>query len=111
MTVFFASKKWLLALFYRGFLKWWLGAELNRRHKDFQSSALPTELPSRHAKIIPPPGAPRQELRESRRIEGDMWRLNGRAKDRCPKNCTWAWPWLGRSAARSARVSRQGLPG
>jgi hypothetical protein len=28
-------------------IKWWLGAELNRRHKDFQSSALPTELPSR----------------------------------------------------------------
>src|SRR6266550_9539883 len=27
--------------------KWWRGAELNRRHKDFQSSALPTELPSR----------------------------------------------------------------
>src|SRR5437016_9146110 len=26
--------------------KWWLGTELNRRHKDFQSSALPTELPS-----------------------------------------------------------------
>src|SRR6266404_5741715 len=25
---------------------WWLGTELNRRHKDFQSSALPTELPS-----------------------------------------------------------------
>ena len=34
---------------FKGFpsiLKWWLGAELNRRHKDFQSSALPTELPS-----------------------------------------------------------------
>src|SRR5439155_24598712 len=29
------------------FEAWWLGAELNRRHKDFQSSALPTELPSR----------------------------------------------------------------
>ena len=29
-----------------GVLRWWLGAELNRRHKDFQSSALPTELPS-----------------------------------------------------------------
>jgi hypothetical protein len=26
---------------------WWLGAESNRRHEDFQSSALPTELPSR----------------------------------------------------------------
>ena len=26
--------------------KWWLGAGSNRRHEDFQSSALPTELPS-----------------------------------------------------------------
>src|SRR5947207_225780 len=26
----------------------WLGAESNRRHVDFQSTALPTELPSRH---------------------------------------------------------------
>jgi hypothetical protein len=25
----------------------WLGPESNRRHEDFQSSALPTELPSR----------------------------------------------------------------
>ena len=25
--------------------EWWSGAELNRRHLDFQSSALPTELP------------------------------------------------------------------
>src|SRR5437016_14439658 len=31
--------------------KWWLGAELNRRHKDFQSSALPTELPSRVERV------------------------------------------------------------
>jgi hypothetical protein len=29
--------------------KEWLGAESNRRHEDFQSSALPTELPSRRA--------------------------------------------------------------
>src|SRR5277367_6189807 len=26
------------------FLKWWQEPESNRRHKDFQSSALPTEL-------------------------------------------------------------------
>ena len=24
---------------------WWPGTELNRRHRDFQSPALPTELP------------------------------------------------------------------
>jgi hypothetical protein len=28
-------------------LKWWFGAESNRRHMDFQSIALPTELPNR----------------------------------------------------------------
>ena len=28
----------------RCILKWWLQRELNQRHKDFQSSALPTEL-------------------------------------------------------------------
>ena len=28
----------------RNFYKWWLQRELNQRHKDFQSSALPTEL-------------------------------------------------------------------
>ena len=27
--------------------KMWLGPESNRRHADFQSAALPTELPSR----------------------------------------------------------------
>jgi hypothetical protein len=30
----------------RKVLKWWLGTESNRRHGDFQSPALPTELPS-----------------------------------------------------------------
>ena len=28
-----------------GFWNWWPGAESNRRHADFQSAALPTELP------------------------------------------------------------------
>ena len=30
------------------FYKWWLGAESNCRHEDFQSTALPTELPSQN---------------------------------------------------------------
>ena len=29
------------------FSEWWPGAELNCRHEDFQSTALPTELPGR----------------------------------------------------------------
>ncbi len=32
--------------------KRWLGTESNRRHEDFQSSALPTELPSHTAYLI-----------------------------------------------------------
>src|SRR5499433_1446637 len=27
---------------------WWAGTGLNRRHQDFQSCALPTELPAHH---------------------------------------------------------------
>ena len=32
---------------FNNYLKWCPGADLNHRHKDFQSSALPTELPGR----------------------------------------------------------------
>ena len=35
------TRRWRRA---RGLGKWWPRAELNHRHKDFQSSALPTEL-------------------------------------------------------------------
>src|SRR5262249_22210943 len=28
--------------------QWWAGTGLNRRHQDFQSCALPTELPAHH---------------------------------------------------------------
>ena len=34
------------------FEKDWAGRELNPRHRDFQSLALPTELPAREGKIL-----------------------------------------------------------
>ena len=44
----------LYQLSYTGkYLKWWLRTESNRRHKDFQSFALPTELLSLHKMAVP----------------------------------------------------------
>ena len=36
--------------------KWWRGPESNQRHKDFQSFALPTELPSHFFLMAVPTG-------------------------------------------------------
>ena len=46
-TGFLANHPLILYLSHsRDILEWWLGRESNPRHEDFQSSALPTELPS-----------------------------------------------------------------
>ncbi len=37
---------------------WWCGAGSNRRHKDFQSFALPTELPHHWDKMLSCPQTP-----------------------------------------------------
>ena len=47
--------------------KWWLGTESNRRHEDFQSSALPTELPSQNLFIKINGGADGTRTRDLRR--------------------------------------------
>ena len=46
----------------------WLGPESNQRHKDFQSSALPTELPS-HKKI-------KLQERLNRNLPGSFFKTN-----------------------------------
>ena len=44
---YFSLGSWDIASCLSG-QEWWDGTESNRRHEDFQSSALPTELPSQH---------------------------------------------------------------
>ena len=56
--------------------KWWTGGELNSRHRDFQSRALPTELPVHWAgragepPEAPPPYQTGQPLSSARRRAG-----------------------------------------
>jgi hypothetical protein len=40
-------------------ISWWPGVELNHRHADFQSAALPTELPGRRGRARIRPGSRR----------------------------------------------------
>jgi hypothetical protein len=52
--------------YYKWLKEWWAGTGLNRRHQDFQSCALPTELPAQsRPKRIPdaPSGCPRSPSR------------------------------------------------
>ena len=52
---------------------WWLGTESNRRHEDFQSSALPTELPSQNQnfRLSESPKSNRITLRRPSSLCGD----------------------------------------
>ena len=63
---------------------WWPGAESNRRHADFQSAALPTELPGQkangHSSIVVP---------------------GGQSSTRCCELPNAGWPWV---------VAHPGLP-
>src|SRR6476469_934076 len=47
-------------------LSGWLGTESNRRHADFQSAALPTELPSREPHKLTGPHTPFNPFRRQR---------------------------------------------
>src|SRR5882672_7018499 len=47
-------------------VKWWPGRELNPRHADFQSAALPTELPGHLGRCVLDRGGPQQSTNKCR---------------------------------------------
>ncbi len=53
---------------------WWAGAELNCRHQDFQSCALPTELPARHGREGLEPEAERETAPREQEGPQVSWR-------------------------------------
>ena len=61
--------------------KWCLGVESNRRHKDFQSSALPTELPRHEAPFFTQKTGRKKEMATQNGLEPSTssvtgWRSN-----------------------------------
>src|SRR5438876_12288874 len=72
-------------------MEWWAGTGLNRRHQDFQSCALPTELPAhqtrqdnkgaRYCLFDGRDDADRPALLENERDDDDLARLE-RARER-----------------------------
>ena len=54
---------------------WWLGTESNCRHADFQSAALPTELPS-HAQLIAEQVKNYKENKSQCQTSQNYWKLH-----------------------------------
>ena len=51
-SVTFVLRKFVARFHAKNRINWWPGAESNCRHADFQSAALPTELPGLGAEIV-----------------------------------------------------------
>jgi hypothetical protein len=85
----------------KGFI-WWAGAESNCRHEDFQSSALPTELPAHCTSANQ-----RKPFIATRPIPRLQAAHKNHANAQCPFMCRSNRPnhWRGRAAMRDSTKS------